>query len=165
MSNSIESYDFVNLIKKYDLKDYIISVIYKNKNEFKILSKINLNNYLKINNQKYTDINIDSEKDFQEILGNLKNVYEDYWKKNNEINTSIKLPITISIDSRNYRKILRLEETFNNIDVISDFFILKFDNEIIQYRIVYNGSPKTFLNNMNKNNFDLVIENNIWIVE
>ena len=27
MSDSIETYDFKNLIKKYDLKDYIISII------------------------------------------------------------------------------------------------------------------------------------------
>ena len=165
ISRSIDSYNFLNLIKKYDLEDYIILIIYKDRDEVRILSKINLNNSLKVYNHKYQGINLNNNTDFQKVLENLKITYEDYWKKNNEINTSIKLPITISIDSRNYRKILRLEETFNNIDVISDFFILKFDNEIIQYRIVYNGSPKTFLNNMNKNNFDLVIENNIWIVE
>ena len=43
----LKSYDFINLITKYDLKDYIISIIYKNNNEIKILSKINLNNSLK----------------------------------------------------------------------------------------------------------------------
>ena len=53
MSDSIEVYDFINLIKKYDLKDYIILIIYKNKNDVKILSKINLNNSLKINNHNY----------------------------------------------------------------------------------------------------------------
>ena len=31
------------MITKYDLKDYIISIIYKNNDEVKILSKINLN--------------------------------------------------------------------------------------------------------------------------
>ena len=62
MSNSIETYDFINLIKKYDLKDYIISIIYKNKNEVKILSKINLNNSLKINNQKYSKVNLTMKK-------------------------------------------------------------------------------------------------------
>ena len=165
MSKSIESYDFINLIKKYDLKDYIISVIYKNKNEFKILSKINLNNSLKINNQKYINIDLDNEKDFKEILGNLKNVYEDYWKKNNEINTSIKLPLTLSIDSKNYNKITQLEKILDAIDLISNFYILKFDNKTIRYRIIYNGSPKTFLSNMSKNNFDLTMKNNVWTIE
>ena len=164
MSDSIENYDFINLIKKYDLKDYIITIIYKNKNEFKILSKINLNNSLKINNQKYTKINLNNEKNFEEILASLKNIYEDYWKKNNEINTSIKLPLTLSIASKKYKKILQLEETLNTIDLISDFYILKFDNNTTQYRIIYNGSPQTFLNNIRKNNFDLIIENNIWTI-
>ena len=165
MSSSIETYNFVNLIKKYDLKDYIISIIYKNKDEVKILSKIYLNNSLKINNQKYSKINLTDEKDFNIILENLKNLYEDEWKKNNEINTSIKLPLTISIKSTNYKKIMHLEEVLTNIDLISNFYILKFNNQFTLYRIIYNGSPKTFFNDMNNRYFDLVMENNVWTVK
>ena len=165
MSNTVETYDFVNLINKYDLKDYIISIIYKNKDEIKILSKINLNNSLKINNQKYSKINLSNEKDFNMILENLKNFYEDEWKKNNEINTSIKLPLTISISSKNYKKIINLEEVLSSIDLISNFYILKFNNKSTQYKIIYNGSPKTFLKDMNDRNFNIVIKNNVWTVK
>ena len=165
MSNSIESYDFTNLIKKYDLNNYIISIIYKNKDEIKILSKINLNNSLKINNRKYSKINLNNKKDVNRILKNIKNIYEDEWKKNNEINTSIKLPLTISIESKNYIKIIDLEETLSNIDLISSFYILNFNNKLIQYRVIYNGSPKTFLNDMNNRNFDLLMKNNVWVVK
>jgi len=165
MSNSIETYDFINLITKYDLKDYIISIIYESKNEVKILSKINLNSSLKINNQKYSSINLNNEKDVYKIIENLKDVYEDQWKKNNEINTSIKLPLTISIDSRNYRKIMEFEEILYSIDLISDFYILKFNSENTQYKIIYNGSPKTFFNDITKRDFDLVMENNIWTIK
>ena len=165
MSNSIETYDFENLIKKYDLSDYIISIIYMNKNEVKILSKINLDNSLKINNQKYSNVTLDNEKDFSKILENLKNVYEDQWKKNNEINTSIKLPLTISVNSKNYKKIMNFEVALDSIDLISNFYILKFDNKFTQYKIIYNGSPKTFLNNMTNKYFEIAIENNIWTVK
>tara|TARA_B100000787_G_scaffold142434_1_gene111761 strand:+ start:386 stop:1372 length:987 start_codon:yes stop_codon:yes gene_type:complete len=165
MSHSIETYDFATLIKKYDLRDYIISIIYKNKNDVKVLSKINLNNILKIKNQKYPKVNLNDEKDFNKILENLKNIYEDQWKKNNEINTSIKLPLTISIDSRNYKEIIKLEMTLNNIDLIADFYVLKFDNKNIQYKIIYNGSPNSFLNDMNKKNFFLIMENNVWTIK
>ena len=164
-SNSVETYDFTNLISKYDLKDYIISIIYKNKNEVKILSKINLNNSLKINSVKYSKINLTNDQDFNTVIENLKNIYEDEWKKNNEINTSIKLPLTVYIKSKDYKKILYLEELLTNIDLISNFYILKFDNEFTQYRIIYNGSPKTFLNNINNEYFDLVMENNVWMVK
>jgi len=165
ISNSIEKYDFVKLITKYDLKDYIISIVYKNKDEIKILSKINLNNSLKINNQKYSKVNLTNEKDFNTILENLKDTYEDEWKKNNQINTSIKLPLTISIKSKDYKKIINLEEVMTNIDLISDFYILKFDSQNTQYKIIYNGSPKTFFNDMNNRNFDLVMENNVWKIK
>ena len=165
MFNSIETYDFINLITKYDLKDYIISVIYKNKDEVKVLSKINLNNSLKVNNQKYSKVDLTNEKDFNMILENLKNFYEDEWKKNNEINTSIKLPLTIYIKSKEYKKILYMEELLANNDLISNFYILKFDNEFTQYKIIYNGSPKTFFNNMNNKYFDLEMENNVWTVK
>jgi hypothetical protein len=165
MSNSIETYDFINLIKKYDLKDYIISIIYKNDDEIKILSKINLNNSLKVNNQKYSKINLNNNKDINLILKNLKNIYEDEWKKNNEINTSIKLPLTISIKSTEYKKIIYLEEILTKIDLISNFYILNFNNKFTQYRIIYNGSPKAFFRDMNNNYFDLAMENNVWTVK
>ena len=165
MSNSIESYDFRNLIKKYDLRDHIISIIYKNKDEIKILSKINLNNFLKVNNKKYSKINLSDEKDFSSILEDLKNTYEDEWKKNNEINTSIKLPLTVSIKSKDYKKIINLEKALTNIDLVSNFYILNFNNKHTQYKIIYNGSPATFINDMNNRNFDLVTENNVWIIK
>ena len=165
MSNSIETYDFIDLVKKYDLDDYIISIIYQNKNEVKILSKINLNNSLKVNNQKYSKVNLRNERDINKILDSLKNIYEDEWKKNNEINTSIKLPLTVSINSSSYKRIIKLEEAFTNIDLISNFFILNFNNRNIKYRIVYNGSPKTFFNDMSNRNFDLIMENNVWTVK
>jgi len=164
-SSSIETYDFSNLIKKYDLKDYIIVIIYKNNQEIKILSKINLNDSLKINNKKFIKLNLDNDEDFFKILQNLKIIYEDEWKKNNEINTSIKLPLTISVNSKDYEKILKLENALNNFDLISEFYILKFDSQSIQYKIIYNGSPKTFLNDMSNKDFDLVTENNIWRIK
>ena len=165
MSESIETYDFVNLIKKYDLQDYIILIIYKSKDGLKVLSKINLNNTLKINNQKYFKNNLTNEKEVDLILENQKNIYEDEWKKNNEINTSIKHSLTISINSKNYEKIYLLEEELVNIDLVSNFYILNFNNKDTKYKIIYNGSPKKFFNDMSNRGFDLIIENNIWTIK
>ena len=165
MSNSIETYDFFNLLRKYDLKDYIILIIYKDSKNVKILSKINLNDSFKIKNQKYSKINLTNQSDFNMILESLKDIYEDEWKKNNTINTSIKLPLTISIKSSDYKKITYLEETLASIDLISNFYILSFNNKFIQYRIIYNGSPKTFFRDMNNSYFDLIMENNVWTVK
>ena len=163
--NNIETHDFSNLIKKFDLKDYIILIIYKNKNEIKILSKINLNNSLKIDNQRYNKINLDNENEVEKLIADLKNNYEDQWKKNNEINTSIKFPMTISVNSKDYEKIASIESALENMDLISEFYTLKFDSQNIQFKVIYNGSPKTFLNDMNKQNFDLLMVNNVWTLK
>ena len=140
-------------------------IIYKSKNELKILSKINLNNSFTVNNQSYSNINLSNKKDVYKILVDLKNTYEDEWKKNNEINTSIKLPLTISVKSNDYKMIIKLEEVLANMDLISHFHMLKFDNNNTQYRVTYNGSPKTFFNDMSDKKIHLMMENNVWIIK
>lgn len=164
-SKDIETYDFSNLINKYDIKDSIILIIYKADNSIRTLSKINLNNTLKIRNKSYSKIDIVNEDDFSNIVKSLKQLYEDQWKKNNEINTSIKLPITISIDSKKNKKIIKLEQALNSIDLISSVNILSFNSKSIQYKIIYNGTPNIFLNDMREKNFELEMKNNIWMIK
>ena len=78
LSSSIDEHNFSNLIKKYDLQDYIIVIIFKNKEEIKILSKIYFENSLKINNQKFLNSNLNDENNIESILIDLKEMYEDY---------------------------------------------------------------------------------------
>jgi len=164
-SKDIETYDFSNLINKYDIKDSIILIIYKEGNNIRTLSKINLNNTLKIQNKNYSKIDIVNVDDFYNVVKSLKQLYEDQWKKNNEINTSIKLPITISINSKKTKKIVELEQALDSLDLVSDFNILNFNSENIQYKITYNGTPNIFLNDMREKNLELEMENNIWTIK
>ena len=164
-SKEIETYNFSNLINKYDIKDSIILIIYQESNSIRTLSKINLNDTLKIQNKNYPKIDILNNNDFSNIVKNLKQFYEDQWKKNNEINTSIKLPMTISINSKKTKKIIKLEQALYSIDLVSDFNILNFNSESIQYKITYNGTPNIFLNDMRKKNLELEMKNNIWILK
>ncbi len=165
ISKDIETYDFSNLINKYDIKDNIILIIYKESNRIRTLSKINLNNSLKIQNKNYPKLDVSNNNDFSNIVENLKQLYEDQWKKNNEINTSIKLPITISINSKKTKKIIELEQVLYSLDLVSDFSILNFNSEIIQYKINYNGTPNIFLNDMKEKNLELEMKNNMWILK
>jgi hypothetical protein len=164
-SKDIETYDFSNLISKYDIKDNIILIIYKEDNSIRTLSKINLNNSLKIQNKNYPKIDIINDDSFSNIVKSLKQLYEDQWKKNNEINTSIKLPIKISINSKKNKKIIELERVLNSMDLVSDFNILNFNSESIQYKITYNGTPNIFLNDMREKRLELEMKNNIWTIK
>ena len=110
-------------------------------------------------------INFSISVSFCKLIIDLKNDYDNQWKKNNEINTSIKLPITISLDSKDYKRISKIKNVLANMDLISEFYTLKFDNQNFQIRIIYNGSPKLFLSDMRKQNFDLVMIDNVWVVK
>jgi len=165
MSKDIETYDFSNLINKYDITDSIILIINKEGSNIRTLSKINLNNSLKLKNKNYSKVDILNNNDFSNIVKSLKQIYEDQWKKNNEINTSIKLPITISINSKKTKKIIELEKALVSMDQVAGFNILNFNSESIQYKITYNSTPNIFLNDMKKNNLELEIKNSIWTIK
>jgi len=163
--SSIEDYDFKEIINKYDIDDYIVTIIYKNHSELRILSKIKLNQFFKIDNQKFEKISLTNDEDISSVLIALKSKYENYWKKINQINTSIKLPINISIDSKSYEKINNFEKILNGVDLISHVEILSFDNQNVYYKIIYNGSPKNFLNDMKINQIKISTQNQIWQVQ
>ena len=163
--SSIEDYDFEEVINKYDINDYIVTIIYKNNNQLRILSKIKLNQLFKVDNQKLENLDLTNEKDINSTLSKLKNTYENYWKKINQINTSIKLPITISINSKSYKKIQNFEEILNDIDLVSHVDILKFNNQNVYYKIIYNGSPKKFLTDMESKKIKISTQNQFWEVQ
>ena len=91
----IEQYNFEEVVEKYDLKDTIISLIFKNKNELRILSKITYNNFTVLKNQSFLEGNINEKEKVQKLIKELKTVYR--LLKNYQINTSIKLPLNIKI--------------------------------------------------------------------
>ena len=96
------------------------------------------------------------------VLQELKIIYEDYWKKINQINTSIKIPLTISIDASQHDKIRILEDTLDKLDLVNSFEIIKFNNQDIYIKIIYNGFPNKFINQMKSKNIIINTENKIW---
>ena len=116
-SKSIEDYDFKEIIKKYDLEDFIIVIIFKNKNNYRVLSKIKLEDSFKIYNQKFEKINFSNIEEIKAMIFSLKNKYEDSWKAINQINTSIKFPLTIAVNAIKHEKIKILENSLNELDI------------------------------------------------
>ncbi len=161
-SQSIEDYDFKKVIRKYDLNDFIITIIYKNNDKIAVLSKIQLNKSLKVDNKKFETIDLFKEKDLNLILVSLKNTYENYWKSINQINTSIKLPLTISINATKHKKIRILEYALDELDLVSNFEILRLNNKNIYFKIIYNGSPNRFISEIKNKGVEINTQNQIW---
>ena len=164
-SKILESYNFSEIIKKYNLDEYIISIIFKDNNNIKVLNKININQKEDLKNISFSNLNIDNYQEADKLIEGLKEIYENYWKNKNEINTSVKLSLTISISNSDNLKISNFEETLNNTDLIYDFYIYKFNNKDNFYKIIFNGSPDHFLKFMKKKNYEFDIQDKIWSVK
>ena len=158
----IEQYDFKEITNKYNLKESIVALIFKNKNDLRILSRITIKNEVKLKNQLFKNININDDAQIKDIIDKLKINYEDYWKDSNKINRSIKLILTIKMNNLDNAKISKFEKNLSNEDLIYDYKISKFNKDYIFYKIVFNGTPTEFLNSMKEYNYRFDTQNKIW---
>ena len=161
----IEEYNFKEIISKYDLEDSIIALIFKGKNEIRVLSKMNIQNNILIKNQYFSNLDINNLSQINQMINNLKIIYEDYWKDSNQINTSIKLLLNIKVYNDDNLKIINFEKKMADMDLIYDFYIKKFDKDFTYYQIIFNGTPNIFLKIMNDNDYKFDTQNNIWIMK
>ena len=163
--DKLERYNFEEIIEKYDLDDFVIIVFFEKKSELNVLSKVYLNKQYKILNSRFFNFDIENSDSVLSIIAQLKTSYENEWKKNNQINTSIKLPLTLQVGSKNYDLIKKLENELSNLDLVSNFFIDHFDNQITTYKIIFNGTPNRFIQEINKSEIKLNTSLKIWRVE
>ena len=163
--NELEDYNFTNIIKKYDTNEYIICLIYKENSNYKIFSKIKINEDLIIHSKTFNFKDINDQKNFENLIITLKEIYEDKWKEINKINRSVKLPLNISISSQNFKKNKDFNKFLSSTEQISNYYIKDFNNEKLNYKILFNGSPNQFLSIAEQKNILISTENQIWEVK
>ena len=161
----LETYDFNEITKKYFLKNSIISLIFRGNKEVRILTKIYNDKNEIIMNNSFKNTNIENEKDLNFLIDNMKNLFEDNWKKLNEINTSIKVPITIKVRNDDLKKSNNFELFLNEVDLVSYYSIQKFNKEFIFYEVLFNGTVQNFINIMKNNKYNLNTQKKVWIIE
>ena len=161
----LENYNFDEIIKKYFLDDSIIALFFKDDNQIKVLSKINIKEKKVIQSNSFKDINLNDPKSLKELIDSLKIIYEDFWKENNLINTSIKLPLLIKVNSDNFELSSKFEKTLDNIDLINNYSVIKFNKDFIFYEIIFNGTPKKFINIMREQNYNFDTQKKTWILK
>ena len=163
--DNIENYQFDKIVKKYDLNDFIVSIFFKNKKEMRVLSKFFFDNNLKIINQKYENFELEELDKINDLILNTKIELEDLWKSKNLINTSIKLPINLQINPKNTNDIINLEKEIDKVDLIYDYYVTSINSDELNYKIIFNGNPKKFLQIMSEKNIKIEIDDEIWKIK
>ena len=161
--SELENYDFSKIIEKYFLDYSIIALIFKDNSEIKILSKINIKDKKVIKSNSFKNIDLKNKENLEFFFENLKIIYEDFWKDYNLINTSIKLPLTVQVNNQDLNLSSTFEKTLDEIDLISNYFINRFNQDFVYYEIIFNGTPQNFINIMSEKNYTFDTQKNMDI--
>ena len=89
------------------------------------------------------------EKNFVNISG------EKYSGKSHLANIFLKKFNGIKIDSG----------LINNLDLVSNFYILSFNSEKVYYKIIYNGAPQKLLTTIESSGLDVENDNKNWNIK
>ncbi len=162
IKNNIENYDFLEITKKYNFENIFITIFYKTNNNLKIFSKINFSDSSFNFNIHQNNINFNDDSVLENIIFNLKNIYEDKWKLINKINTSLSIPIKISINNSDFYLSDKLENLLNQSDFVYEYEIEKISSNEIIYRVIYNSTPNKLYNTLKLNGIDLNSSNDTW---
>ena len=160
--SDIENYNFNEIFNKYNVKNRILLVLLKQDNLIKVFSKLNLENSEMYINKELKNLNFKDLDQINKAILDLKDDYENKWKSLNKINTSIILPIRLSIDSNNFTISNNLENYLNEVDLISNYKIENFNSKQIIYKIIFNSTPDKFLKIMESAKFKIDTSKDIW---
>ena len=73
--------------------------------------------------------------------------------------------MNISISSQNFKKNKDFDKFLSSTEQISNYYIKDFNNEKLNYKILFNGSPSQFLSIAEQKNILISTENQIWEVK
>ena len=163
--DSIEKYDFKEIISKYDLDYSIIALIFNDEKEVRVLSRIDINGNVILKNQSFFNIDFNNHDQINIMINDLKKIYEDHWKSYNQINTSIKLSLNIKVSNVEHLKTSNFEKVLKEQDLVYDFSISKFDKDFTFYQVIFNGTPDIFLKKMSEKDYIFNTQNIIWSLE
>ena len=161
-AKDIENYNFDEIFQKYNIANKILLVLLKQDNEIRVFSKLSLENTEMYINKNLSISNLDNLDEINKSILDIKNDYENRWKSINKINTSIILPIRLSINSENFLLTNRFENNLSDIDLISNYEIERFSSKEIVYKIIFNSTPDKFLKIMKMKNFNVNTSSDIW---
>ena len=162
---NLENLDIIEIAKKYNTENYILSLIYLEKKKLNFFSKIKFEEYKKNSNLIFYNVDIKDEDSIATIIKKAKVHLNDIWKDFNEINTSIKLSINLILNSNDADKISKFENTLTKIDDIGSFSIKKFDLNKTVYEIIYNTDPNKLIKQFSIYGFEIVNDESRWVIQ
>jgi len=162
MKDRIEELDVDSLVNKYDIKNYVFTLIdYQNK-KLNIHVKTNFNNNKINKNFLYNLENINDKLKLNSITKDLKFKITDLWKEANLINLLMPLSIRLQYQHSNLEDLDKLRNIFYKIGIIDNYTLEEFNTNKSFFKIYYYGNPKKLRSELFKFGYQLKNDQGQW---
>ena len=118
IKNNIDEFDIINLVKKYNTKNYVLILMEYKNNKLNVYLKTNFNNNKLNKFISYSLQNINDKKKLDKILKELKVKITDLWKSENIVNLAAPLSIRLKFQYEHIEELSRLKNIFQQMNII-----------------------------------------------
>ena len=164
IKNNIEDLDVVDIIKKYNIRNYVFAFMQNENKKLNIYLKTNFNDNQVSKNISYELDNINNKIKLKKILTGLKKEVTDIWKKENIINLSAPLSLRIKFKNTNLRNLNTLKNTLYKISIIDNYSLEEFSVNYAFFKIYYYGDPRKLTKELSKFGYLLKNEQGRWVI-
>ena len=162
MRNIIEELDVDNLIKKYNISNYVFTLMNFQNKQLNVYLKTNFNNNEISKNISYELDDINNEAKLYSILKTLKIQTTDIWKEENIINLMMPLSIRVKFQYKNLQDLDKLRNTFYKINIVDDYSLEEFSINHAYFKINYYGGPRKLKSELLKFDYQLINIQGHW---
>jgi hypothetical protein len=162
--NNIEELNLEDLIRQYNIKDYVFTFMNYKNDKINVYVMTNFSNNKTKKNFSYTIKNINDEIKLSYILKDLKIKITDIWREENVYNLSVPLSITLKFNHKKLPDIDRLKKSLTKINIIDDFLIQNLDINNSHFKIYYYGNPRKLEIELLKFGYKLKNDQGYWII-
>ena len=162
MQNRIEELNIGDFVRKYDIKNYVFTLMRHQNKQLNIYVKTNFHSIKTSKNITYELGDIKNELKLNSILKDLKMQITDIWKEENVINLATPLSIRIKFHHINLQNLDKLKNTFYKISLINNYSLEEFDINNSLFEINYYGNPKRLRVELLKFGYQLKNDQGHW---
>jgi len=162
MKNGIDELNVDSFVNKYNIKNYVFTLMHHENKLLNIYLITNFNNKKTNKNISYELDDINNEIKLNLILKDLKAQITDIWKEENIVNLLMPLSIKIKFQYKNLKDLDVLKNAFYKISIIDNYFLEELNIDHSFFKIYYYGNPKRLRKELLKFNYQLKNEQGHW---
>ena len=162
MKNNIEELNVDDLVNKYNIKNYVFTLMDHQNNQLNVYLKTNFNNNQISKNLFYELNDSSNQTKLKFILKDLKEKITDIWKSENVINLATPLIIRIKFKHNNLKNLDKFKNTIRKISIIENSSLEELNIKNSFFKIYYYGDPKRLKMELSKFGYKLNDQQGHW---